>query len=137
MARTFLFSLNLPDREIFRLRRLPLAFSPAGPSSLGSSLGSRPGGEGSLGPGCGAAEAGGCGLSLPGAPPLSLPFFLLPEVNDFHQGPELPLPGPGLLEPPLSAITAAPSQLKPGALPCSGFLQRRAKGKGRSARLGS
>lgn len=110
VARTFLFSLKRPEREIFKLRRLlpnfsahnlsGLGGSPALPRRLGcwfsrellvqSALGGA-GGAGSPG----AGWAGGC---TPTA--ASLLFFLL-FVSDFHQGPELPVP-------PLSAMAGQP-----------------------------
>lgn len=124
VARTFLFSLKRPEREIFRLRRLlpdfsatslsGLQVSPAPARRLGrwfsrelpvrSGLGGA-GGAGSAGPGCGA----GCAPTA-----ASLLFFLL-FVSDFHQGPELPVP-------PLSAMAVRP-----------GGLGRRARGRGSAA----
>lgn len=103
VARTFLFSLKRPEREIFKLRRLLPALSAHNLSGLWGSpalarrLGcwfswellvqSGLGGAGSPG----AGWAGGCTPTE-----ASLPFFLL-FTSDFHQGPELPVP-------PLSAM---------------------------------
>lgn len=107
VARTFLFSLKRPEREIFKLRRLLAAFSPAHLSGFCASPAPLPGRLGCwfsrellVQSGLGDAGSPGAGWAAGCGPPgISLLFFLL-FVSDFHQGPE----------PPLSAMASGPGR---------------------------